>query len=94
MRDLFGNEITIDQARALKKRKSPVPNGYAWRPGTGPEGETCGSCKHLVRRQYSGTFLKCALMRDQWTRGGATDIRARAPACKFWEGGDDVPDQA
>lgn len=54
------------------------PRGYAYHPGTGPEGETCGSCKHDVpgRRWH-----KCGLR----TGGRGSDILARSPACKYWE---------
>lgn len=85
MRDMFGNEITIEEARVLAKRKSPEPKGYAAQPGTGPAGETCGSCAHLYRNRMAKTYLKCALMKAHWTGGGATDVKARAPACRRWE---------
>ena len=53
--------------------------------GTGPEGETCHSCLHYVRLQYSGTYRKCGLMRQHWTRGKTTDIRAGWAACRGWK---------
>ena len=54
--------------------------------GRGPKGETCGTCAHLVRRQSNVRFyLKCGLMRHNWTNGYGTDIRARWPACEHWE---------
>lgn len=59
------------------------PRGYYYHPGTGPEGETCGSCKNCVGR--GGHYLKCELNRARWTHGRATDILARAGACKYWE---------
>lgn len=47
MRDMFGNEISIEQARVLLKAKpKPVVRGYAAPPGTGPAGETCKTCQH------------------------------------------------
>jgi hypothetical protein len=53
---------------------------------TGPAGETCRTCRHCVRLQHSSkTFLKCGLCERQWTHGLCNDIRARWPACKFWE---------
>lgn len=56
--------------------------GYAHFPGTGPEGETCGSCKHIARfRKYR----KCSLARAVWTGGPGSDILARAAACSKWE---------
>lgn len=85
MRDLLGNELTEEQARRLMKRKSTPKKGYAALPGTGPEGETCGSCKYLYRNRLSKTYLKCALMRRYWTGGAGTDVLAKAPACRRWE---------
>jgi hypothetical protein len=58
---------------------------YADAPGTGPQGETCRSCRHLCRVNLGNTYLKCGLTRQWWTGGGATDIKARAPACSKWE---------
>lgn len=60
-----------------------TPRGYAWQPGTGPEGETCGSCKHHVRRHFAKVYHKCDLV--SWTNGRATDILTKSPACKKWE---------
>lgn len=90
MRDIFGNEITEAQARAIlakskSGRKPTQPRGYAAPPGTGPEGETCKSCKHIYRNEMSKTYLKCGLMRAHWTGGAATDIKASWPACSRWE---------
>ncbi len=85
MRDMFGNEVTVEEARHLLKRKATMPKGYAAPPGTGPAGETCGSCRHLYRNRMSKTYLKCELMKAHWTGGAATDIRASSPACKRWE---------
>lgn len=62
------------------------PSGYAAIPGTGPEGETCRSCKHIVRRRNANVYRKCGLMRAHWTGGGKTDILAKSPACSRWEG--------
>lgn len=62
-------------------RRIPV-RGHAAQPGSGPEGETCGSCNHLVRKRRARTYFKCGLIR--WTSGPATDIRKRDPACEFW----------
>lgn len=70
---------------AVKRRKPTVANGYAAMPGTGPEGETCGTCKHHAIRMYSQRYHKCALVRGKWTAGTATDIRVGSPACRRWE---------
>ena len=81
--DLFG-EITRPPPE--KKRKDTVQRGYAWQPGTGPEGETCRSCKFTRRIScYSKPFYKCEKNRQSWTSGRGTDILLRAAACKFWE---------
>lgn len=85
MKDMFGNEITLAEARRLMKAKTPQKKGYAAPPGTGPAGETCKSCQHIYRNHQSKTYLKCALMRQAWTGGPGTDILARAPACRMWE---------
>lgn len=58
------------------------PRGYGGRPGTGPKGETCGTCKNCVRmRRWS----KCDLARKAWTGGRGTDILVRTAACDKWE---------
>lgn len=85
-RDLLGQLMAAPLTKPHKsKRREPVPRGYAWAPGTGPAGETCKSCRHLVRKQWAKTYLKCGLMQAKWTCGGGSDVRARSPACKFWE---------
>lgn len=73
---------------AVKKasgRSSPVPRGHVLPPGSGPAGETCGSCRHLARVVLAKTYRKCGLNRANWTGGGATDVRARDAACAKWE---------
>lgn len=57
--------------------------GYAAQPGSGPEGESCVTCKNLSGGRYHNrTYYKCALIKP--THGPGTDIRLRAPACSFW----------
>lgn len=88
MRDMFGNEVTVAEARALlakKGRKPTQPKGYVAPPGTGPDGETCKTCRHIYRNQMSKTYLKCGLNRAAWTGGPGSDIRASSPACRMWE---------
>ena len=67
------------------KARPVYPGLYAAPVGSGPKGETCGSCKHLFRNRMARVYLKCALTRAKWTGGGGTDIKARAPACAKWE---------
>lgn len=88
MKDMFGNEITVAQARAMlakKGRRPAQPKGYAAPPGSGPDGETCKTCRHIYRNRMAKTYLKCSLMQAAWTGGPGTDIRASAPACRKWE---------
>jgi len=67
----------------IRKKKQP----YAAEPGTGPDGETCRTCKHKYRARWATKhILKCALMESAWTHGKATDIKAASPACSKWEG--------
>lgn len=75
-----------ERKRLLAPQRNPAkPRGHAWTPGTGPAGETCGSCAHLSRVRLAKTYLKCGRVRENWTHGPATDVRARDPACKQWE---------
>jgi hypothetical protein len=69
-----------------------APKGYAAPPGTGPKGETCATCRHLVRSAYARKrYLKCGLIRYRWTFSYGTDVRAGSPACRVWEA---RPDEA
>lgn len=65
------------------KRRPTVRRGYAWTPGTGPAGETCGTCCHRALRK--GKYYKCDLVAVNWTGGYGTDILLRSLACRFWE---------
>jgi len=70
--------------------------------GTGPAGQTCGTCSKLCRVHYHDkTYRKCHVLMKHWSHGGATDIRCKDPACKSWEPrvekvevGDDAPSVA
>lgn len=63
-----------------------APKGYAARPGSGPVGERCKTCRHYT---YGGggarAHPKCELMKHAWTHGPGSDIRASSPACERWE---------
>lgn len=85
--DLFG-EIPPAAVQAPRGKHYTQPKGYAANPGTGPAGETCGSCNHLVRcGNYNGAkrWSKCELMEKVWTHGRGSDVLARMPACSRWE---------
>lgn len=54
--------------------------------GSGPEGETCRGCRFKVKvGSNCGAYLKCKLMEALWTRGPASDIRAKWAACSEWK---------
>lgn len=80
MPDLFGQPDPTPSTSRYPARKA---RGYAAAPGTGPADETCGSCRHLARLRTR--IKKCALNRAAWTRGEATDVRARSAACRKWQ---------
>lgn len=99
MRDLFGQEVTLEQARALARRKPPTDRAslvalriergvhpHNGMPLLQPAGETCGSCKHHRVKRFSKAYHKCAFTKD--SAGPATDIRVRWPACSKWEKGE------
>lgn len=82
--DLWGNTVVLEVSEA-KGRKPTPRKGYASIPGTGPQGETCGTCEHRTGTNTSKVYYKCALMRAHWTGGQGTDILVRSPACRHWE---------
>ena len=87
--DLFGAPPKAHRVPKLRGRTTTRANGYAAMPGTGPEGETCGSCAncrgHTTRADR--TFYKCALQVNAWTHGRGSDVLLRAPACSRWAEG-------
>lgn len=81
--NLFGEEVTPEALTKTGKRKTPKRKGYAAQPGTGPEGESCKTCRHRVR--VLGKYNKCNLVKAFWTGGFATDVLVKSPACQKWE---------
>lgn len=79
--------MTPAERRKLSSKKRTL-GGYAAVPGSGPPSETCGSCRHICRKQLSKTYIKCTLMKHKWTGGGGTDIKTHTPACSKWEKAD------
>ena len=78
MTDLFncyGDPIDL-------KDPTKYGNGYAAAPGSGPDGETCGTCKHLVVKEYANKYFKCGI--GKITGGAGTDIRKKSLACHKW----------
>ena len=66
---------------ALRNRKI---KGHAAAPGSGPDGERCGTCAHIVVKEMARDYWKCALSKARWTGGAATDVRKRDAACAKW----------
>ena len=88
--DLFGKPVADFPSLRQKKANAGKPQGYAAPPGTGPRGETCGSCEFAVRRQFNVKhFWKCHMYLKiygvRWTNSYGTDIRLKSPACKHWQ---------
>jgi hypothetical protein len=82
-KQLTFNTIGGDVVEVTPRGKHYIePCGYAYFPGTGPAGETCGSCAHITP---SRRWHKCELARHKWTRSRRTDILVGAPACKYWK---------
>jgi len=75
-----------------REARSPRPSkamGYAAPPGSGPAGETCGTCAHCRLRTIRGErrVYKCRLLQGRWTFDRTTDVRLRSPACAKWQAG-------
>ena len=65
-------------------RKRVKMRGHAAIPGTGPEGETCGSCASYHVKRMAKTYRKCLLKKAAWTGGSRTDVRKGDAACAKW----------
>jgi phage gp16-like protein len=93
-RNLFGE---LESAPALsdagrkrrQRRLRERPRGHAMPPGTGPDGETCRTCRHSTRVELATKGVhKCGANRARWSASVVTDIRLRDPACAKWEARD------
>lgn len=76
-----GESVTVP----VRGKHYVQPRGYADKPGTGPAGETCGSCKHHIVKRMAKDYHKCDRTRRLWTGGRRSDILVRAAACSKWE---------
>jgi hypothetical protein len=82
--DLFGQ---VPEGNPPPHRQRAGSRAYPAPPGTGPEGETCRGCAHYcsTKTRAGSTFPKCGKMEPNWSSGRATDIKARSPACRYFE---------
>jgi len=85
MGDLLNLDRALRPSERRRLRGGTQAKGYAAMPGTGPKGETCGSCDHLVRKRLAKVYRKCGLMERHWTGGKGTDVLTTAPACRNWK---------
>jgi hypothetical protein len=85
--DLFGPPTPIlSPEHQGRGNKRGYTGGYAAKPGTGPAGQICKRCYHYTLVEgHTKTYRKCGLMESQWTHGKGSDIKAGAPACRFFE---------
>lgn len=87
MSDLFQlTPADLDTVRAVAKKERHRANLIGRMVslyGPGPSGATCGGCRHLRAKQFSGRYLKCAF--GPQSNGPATDWRARWSACGKFE---------
>lgn len=83
----MGDRMTTEQDLFGQPIKEPVKYsaGYFARPGSGPEGQTCGTCIHANGTGRAGKYKKCARMKRIWSHGAGTDIKLKSPACEGWE---------
>lgn len=72
--------------------RSAKANGYAARPGSGPEGQTCGTCANCAVRELANRHVfKCRLLVRSWSACRSTDVLKSSPACKHWQQGEGEP---
>ena len=85
---MTGPLMMLPESALRAARQRSLVRGHAAPPGTGPAGETCKTCAHIVRKEFAKTYIKCELSKARWTGGGGTDVRAGDPACSKWAGGE------
>jgi len=56
------------------------------RVGSGPEGQTCGTCRHASAIDHNARrYYKCGKCRCYWTHGAGSDIKLKWAACREWQ---------
>lgn len=85
---LGGKAVPASRLRRRSRARPPLKRqGWADKPGTGPIGETCGSCTYCGEYRFKQTYFKCtARPGEHWKGGRETDIRPMDPACSKWSG--------
>ena len=75
-----------ERARVERRSRGGAAQGYAAKPGTGPQGETCNTCAHCRLRASRAArhFYKCHLLIGQWTNGRATDVVCQDMRAPYW----------
>jgi hypothetical protein len=61
-----------------------LSRGYAGTPGLGPQGETCGSCRHCLSKRRVRRYFKCQHPLGYVSHGKDSDIRRSTAACEYW----------
>lgn len=91
--DLFGEVPAINTVPAGKKGRKSGGRAYPAPPGTGPADRQCKHCASyvVIETRASNTYRKCERMRPVWSHGAATDIKARAPACRLFTPPESLP---
>lgn len=73
----------FDLGESMRRPKRPAT---PFSIGTGPAGETCGTCADAVLRPLrSRNYWKCAAAKNAWTNSQNSDIRLKWPACRAWK---------
>ncbi len=84
MKNLFGEEVKAEVKDAKPKVRIAIQQWRQLHTIHGKtEGETCKNCIHLIRKQFSKTYLKCSLASN--SNSPATDWRAGWVACGKFE---------
>lgn len=84
-RDLLGHPIPRP-ATPRRPRDAVRRLGYASRPGTGPKGQRCSTCKScIVMMRDEVRVRRCEIVAAKWTDGVEFDIKHNAPACRDWQ---------
>lgn len=78
----FGDPESIARARQKGQARPKIEAMYA-RYGSGPDGQTCKDCAHLIALAHARNYYKCKVFGV--TSGPATDWRVKWLACGAFE---------